>query len=479
MTGRVVVVGGGIAGLTTAYRLRRVGLDAVVVEAARRVGGKIRTELLDGIPVEAGADSFVTRKPAALDLCRELGLEQELVRPAATTAAVWARGRLVPFPERAAFGIPGSPVGLLRWPGLTLRERLRSLGDLFARRRREEGDEPLGDLVSRRLGPGAARTLVGPLLAGLSASDPARLSVEATFPELARWERDHGSLLAGARAAVRAAEEAAAERPALPLFGSVWNGLSRLVDALVEAVGEPNVHPDAPVAAIRRGPGGRFVVDAPGEAIDADAVVVATPAFETARLVEHLAADAAEVLYGIRYVSTAVVTLVYPPGTGDVLPDGSGFLAPGMPTITACTWVSRKWPHGSHRERAVIRAFVGRLGAEEVVDLGDAELVRAVRADVEAATPMPVDPQATRVVRWHRAMPQYEVGHLARVARAEAAIAAVPGLFVTGAAYRGMGIADCVRAAGETAAAVGAFLRGDGGEHGETAPHREEVTWTS
>src|SRR2546425_12318993 len=203
--GRVVVVGGGVAGLTAAYRLASEGLDVMVHEAADRTGGAIAPLALegsdDGLTVEGGADSFVVRKPWALELCRDLGLDDELVYPGASGAFVWARGRLVPYPEGSAFGIPSRVGDMLGWRGLSPRGRLRAATEVYRPARKERGDQSIGALAERRLGRECARVLVGPLLAGINAADPDRLSVEATFPELARWEERHGSLIRGARAA--------------------------------------------------------------------------------------------------------------------------------------------------------------------------------------------------------------------------------------------------------------------------------------
>lgn len=488
MTGRrhVVVVGGGIAGLTVAYRLVRssngIPIEVTVLEARPRAGGKLRTIEVGGIAVEAGADSFVVRKPWAVELCKELGLGGELVVPGALGASVWTGGRLIPFPERSAFGIPTDVERFLRWPGLPLSARLRVVADLLKRARQGGSDESLGSLVERRLGRPALDGLVGPLLAGLHAGDPDRLSVQATFPELQAWERGHDSLIRGARAAVKARPEPGDTTPGA-MFATVWGGLSRLVESLETAIGPGRIRRSATVSSIRRAEDSRrsLVVEAgDAEPLAADAVVLATPAFESAKLARGLAPDAAGDLERIPYVSTAVVVLVYPAGTAERLPDGTGFVVPldAKATITACTWLSNKWPQDEYGDRAVLRCFVGRAGHESAVDLPDDDLVSAVRADAEAATPLGASPEAWRVVRWIDSMPQYEVGHIERVARIEGAMAATPGLFVTGSAYRGVGIADCVKQAGRAAAGVRAYLHSlppAGADHDT----REVIPWTS
>ncbi len=455
---RVVVVGGGIAGLAVAYRLTRpegngLPLEVTLVEASERLGGKLSSSRVGGFDLEAGADSFVVRKPEAVDLCRELGLEEDLVVPASSTAFVRIGDRLVPFPRRSSFGVPAGPSELLRWPGLSLRGRLRAFGDLLRPRSQKHGDEPLAALLERRLGKEAAHVLVGPLLAGIHAGDAARLSVQATFPELSAWEREHGSLVRGAGAARRKAD---AERAA-PLFASVWGGLGRLVDELTGAIGPPRIRAGERVSRIGREALG-FTLDVGTGSVGADAVVLATPAFEASRLLREVNSEASRELGTIRYTSTAVVLLVYPEGTGERLPAATGYVVPASSSVTtACTWVSRKWPREEFGDRAVVRCYVGRSGSEESLALPDNEIVARVRAELDRVLSLG-PPEDSAVVRWERSMPQYDVGHLDRVRRMDEALESTPGLFVAGSAYRGVGIADCVRDGSSAAGRVRRYL---------------------
>jgi oxygen-dependent protoporphyrinogen oxidase len=488
----VVVIGGGITGLVAAYRLAAssngMPIDVTLLEASGLLGGKIRTVDVGGARVEGGADSFVVRKPWAVELCKELGLHAQLVIPGASGAFVWARDRLVPFPEPSAFGVPASLGVLLRCGGLSRAGRLRAALDLWKRPRRDDRDESLGSMVSRRLGREAMRTLVAPLLAGLHAGKPERLSVQATFPELQRWERDHGSLIRGAKAALKGgarasertaeSERAAQQAARTPMFTTVWGGLSRLTDGLAEAIGRDRIRASSPASEVTRD-GDRYTVLAAGGRVEADAVVLATPAFEAAALVRPLVPEAADELGAIPYASSAVVTLVYPQGTAERLPRGTGFVVAGDPSdlaITACTWLSRKWPDDSFADRAVVRCFVGRAGDEAALALPDEELAERVIADVERTSPVGARPEARSVIRWNRSMPQYEVGHRARVDRIRAGLRRAPGLFARGSAFDGVGIADCIRQATETAAEVRAYLH-ETAQRGEP-PHQrthEEV----
>ncbi len=480
---RVAVVGGGITGLATAYRLLtgpgapgRNGhaIEVTVFEASPDLGGKVRTIDVGGLPVEGGADSFVVRKPEAVELCKELGLVDDLVTPEAGEAFVLVDGRLRSFPKPSAYGIPATAGALWRWRGLRRSARVRSSLDLVKPKRRGEDDESLGDLVARRMGRPVADVLVGPLLGGISAADPYRLSVLATFPELRDWEQRHGSLIRGARASLRALrpkdvprERGVEYRPVL--FAAPWGGLSELIDALEKWVDPARIRREAFVSSLRPA-GSRFELEVGEERVSADAVALATPAFESARLLKEGNGLAAQALGTIPYVSTAVVTLVFPEGSAGWLPVGTGYVVPvsAQRTISACTWVSRKWPRPEFGDRAVVRCFVGRAGREEDLDRTDGELISGALGDVETVTPLGVSPEHASVVRWHRAMPQYEVGHLDRVRGVEEALEASPGVFVAGAAFRGVGIPDCIRDAGRAARAVEEFLGvAEPGEPGE------------
>lgn len=478
----VVVVGAGISGLAAAHALRTARspdrpLEVTVLEASERAGGKLLTIEVDGLPVEAGADSFVVRKPWAVELCRELGLEEQVVIPGSWGAHVRTRRGLVAYPDRSPFGIPSDLGDLLRWQGLPRGPKLRALLDLIRPARKGEGDEALGSLLRRRLGSEASRVLVEPLLGGLHAGDPMGLSVLATFPELRDWEVRFGSLLRGSKASMKAAGEETGHKP---LFATVWGGLSRLTDRLVEAIGRDRVRLREPALALDHDQAA-FRVDGGTDEnpLRADAVVLATPAYESARLLERLSPGAAGELAEIAYASTAVIFLAYPPGTASRIPHGTGFVVPeGAGTITACTWVSRKWPREDFGDRALVRCFIGKAGAEDPLELPDEELVSVAATEVEESTPLGVEPVATRVVRWARSMPQYEVGHLDRVARIEEAVSGIPGLFLSGSAYRGVGVPDCIRQGKEAAQRVLEFHEEKRGSRGRE-DEREAISWTS
>lgn len=440
---RVAVVGGGIAGLAAAHHLHRADVDVTLFERAETPGGIVAPPIEVGdLRLEPGPDSFAARKPWAGELCRELGLP--LVAPGATGASLWTETGLVPYLPGTPFGIPGDVGDVVRWPGLSGRGRLRALGDLVRRKRTDGVEETLGGLLRRRLGDEATDRAIAPLLAGLHAGDVDRLSAPATFPELVAWEEAQGSLIRGAQAAQRSARRGPDPGP---LFLRPRGGMRALVEAIVAALGD-RVHAKAEVIGVDG-----LEVRLPGEVESVDAVVLACGVEAAARL---LGASAPDELSAIRAVSTAVVFLLYPPGSGDALPDGTGFVVPrGKAPMTATTFLSRKWPDEAPGDRALVRCYVGGDGDEDVLEAPDEDIVGACARHLSAMVDLPA-PTASRVHRWWRAMPQYELGHLERVRRIREALP--PGIFVVGGAFDGVGLSDIARSARETAAEVLAHL---------------------
>jgi protoporphyrinogen/coproporphyrinogen III oxidase len=447
---RVVVIGAGITGLTAAYRLvtAEPALDVVVLDADERVGGKIRSVAVGETRVEAGPDSLLARKPWAVDLCREVGLGDQLIGPAVADARLWDGHQLLPFP-RGTLGIPTDPTRFLLWPGMTLGARVRALADLIAPRGRIADDESVGELLARRIGRGATDALVAPLLGGVVGGDVDRLSAEATFPELSRWELEHGSLIRGARAASRRATTVGG-----PAFVTLRGGLQRLPEVLAEAIGAGRIHTATRVREVVRA-NRRYLVRHEAGEEPADAVIATAPSAALADVLAPVADGVREPLTELSAASTAVVALVYGEGTAEILPRTSGFVARGgsLP-IPAATIVSAKWPDPSFGSRSVVRCFVGD---DAELRRDDDEIVHDAGAALAHVYGLPLEPDAAHVVRWPHAMPQYEVGHLARVAAIDDALP--PGIVAAGQGFRGVGISDCVRQANEAASRVVAHLR--------------------
>jgi len=440
----VTVVGGGIAGLAAAWEACRAGASVAVLEAGDRLGGRVATTQLAGRPVDLGADAFLTRAPhtAALDLCRELGLETELVAPAAEGAAVWTGGRLRPLPAGMVLGAPAGLSGLARVARsgiLSPAGVARAAADLVLPRSGTTGDRSVGDLVARRLGRQVADRLVDPLLGGIHAGPSSRLSAEAVAPQLFSAASSHRSLVLALGAQRRAAQRSGAGGP---VFRSVAGGMGRLVGALVDALRAVGARLETGVAV-------EDVAD-----LATGPVVLATSASVAASLLGARAADAAAGLRAIEVASVALVALAYPAaafprplaGTGFLVPAGEGRL------LTACSYGSAKWPQWAGAGHVVLRASAGRAGDERALALGDAALVDRLHGELTAALGLTAAPADSVVARWPGAFPQYTVGHLARVDAIEASLARdLPGVALAGSSYRGVGIPACI-ASGRAAA---------------------------
>jgi len=457
---RVAVVGGGIAGLAAAYELttNHPGAEITLLEAGARLGGKIETQPFAGLPVELGPDTFLARVPWAVDLCKELGLFDELVSPAETTAYLWVRGALRRLPEAHVLGVP-TDFDQLAASGLVSEEAVaiarRDLdhpedapGDL------PDGDVSVGELIRSHLGDEVLERIVDPLIGGINAGDSDRLSVAAAAPQIADAARRNASLVRG----LLAMKAAAPPDPGTPMFYSLPGGLQRLVDAVVARL-DADVRLGTPVTAMARGAGGSgYVLTTPDGPVEADAVVLATPAFASAPLLADVAPEAAVTLGAIDYPSVALVTFaVSAEAVGRPL-DASGYLVPRTEgcLITACTWASAKWAHLAAPGQVLLRASAGRYGDERIADLDDEALVAGVREDLGATMGLDAEPTDVRVVRWTRSFPQYVPGHLQRMAALEAQLAEdAPGVALAGAVLRGVGIPACIR---EGRAAAGAVV---------------------
>lgn len=446
---RYAVVGGGITGLVAARSLRRAGADVVLFEADRSLGGKIRTTRWSAGRIEEGADSFLARGAAILSLVRDLGLEDETVEPDIFGALVWTGRRLEPLPKDAVLGFPLSPFGAWRRGPLSLAGAARASLDLVRARRLHDAEVAVGAFVRDRFGDEVLELMVDPILAGTRAGDPERLSLAAALPSIHALALRSPSLIRALRAARRAGRAEAA--PAR--FLSFRDGMARLVEALetdLERSGA-ELRTSTAVAALPNGGGGRIETDG-GESSSFDGIVLALPAPAASSLVERVDARAATLLRSIRHASVAAVTLAFEARHEPRALDGSGILVPSRRgrVLSAATWFSRKWNGATTEGTFVARCFVGRAGTHPALALDDDALVDAVLRDLRAVAGIRGAPHAHLVARWDRGLPQYEIGHLARVAEAEALLAP-QGIELAGASYRGSGLADCV-AQGDAAA---------------------------
>jgi oxygen-dependent protoporphyrinogen oxidase len=467
----VLVVGGGITGLASAYALGKAGIPTLLVEGSRRLGGKVRTEEVDGFVIEHGPDSFVSYRPAGVQLCRELGLGDAIIRPEEPRIVfIRAGGRFRRFPDGMGLVLPTKFRPFLTSDLFSPLAKARMGLDLLLPRDPTQGDVAVGPFLRRRLGNALVDRLAGPLIGGVYGTPIDELSLDAVVPQLRESERRHRSLLlaalADARARRRAAHAAGIAEPGAPSdappspFVTLAGGTQQLVDALVEAI-RAMPHVGIRTQCVLEGlefDGSRVRVRfCGGERLAPEATILATPARVTADVVEAGAPAAAGHIRSIPHGATAVVNLAY---RDDQLPDdlaGHGFLVAGDEplTISAATLSSRKWAGRAPDGTLLVRAFIGdgRSGARA---LTDAELVRAAHLDVSGALGIRGEPLLSRVARYPAAMPHYTVGHLERVAAAEAALAPYPALRIAGGAYRGVGLPDCI---GQGRAAAGAVTR--------------------
>jgi len=459
---RLVVVGAGISGLAAAHRAveraREQGrpLELTVLEGADRVGGTIQTEQRDGFLVEGGPDSFLSEKPWALALCQRIGLEERLMRTDdrfRRTFVVWG-GRLHPLPEGFQLLAPTrlAPLlasGLFSWPG-----KLRMACDLVLPRGGDP-DESLGAFVRRRLGREALERVAQPLVAGIYTADPDELSLSATMPRFVEMERRERSvILALWRAARKApAQHAGTSGARWSLFVTLARGMDELVQALAARLPPGAVRLKERVTGVAR-EGGRWrIATESGVAHEADALVLAPEAHQAARMLRYVDPALTHLLEGIPHASSATVSLAYRRADVRHPLDGFGFVVPHAERrpIIACTFSSVKYSGRAPDGHVLLRVFLGGALNEAVLQGDDATLVRTAREQIGPLLGITALPELVRVARYTRAMPQYHVGHAARADAIEQSVARHPGLRLVGGAYRGVGIADCVRS-GEDAA---------------------------
>lgn len=475
---RVAVVGAGIAGLAAARTLARSGaVEVVVFEAAGRVGGHILSEPVDGFLIEGGPDCFVSQKPAGLRLARDVGLGEEVQHTGVGSRTyVLSQGRLFALPEGVMLMVPTRFLPLARSDLLTWPGKLRMGLDLVRPRRGDQEDESLGHFVTRRLGAEALEKIAEPLVAGVHAGDPDRLSLAGTFPRFKDMEREHRSLIV---AMVRARRRMAAERrrrppdapPSPSAFVSLRSGLTRLPERLGEELPAGSVRLGERVTAMEHSVGryrlwvqaaGAQSPPAPGFApYECEGVILATPAAEAAGLLQGVDAALAAELSGMEAVSAATVSLGYRREQVAHPLAGFGLVIPRRERrpIMGITWSSSKFPGRAPAGHVLLRVFVGGVKGAAVLELSDEDLLSLVRVQVEELLGARGEPVLERLYRWPGAMPQYNMGHAARLARIETALAAHPGLSLAGGPYRGIGIPDCIGSGEKAGAAVLAALK--------------------
>jgi len=486
---RVVIVGGGITGLAAAYYVEKTAKDAgievavTLVEREPRLGGKVGTDRIGDFVVEWAPDSFVTYKPWGVQLCREIGIREgadagdaELIPPSIRGFYMLIGGKLHKMPEEL-IGLTLSTIkGLWRAPFLTLGGKVRASVEGMIRPVRRSKDESLAAFMRRRFGTEFAKKFAEPLMAGIYAGQPENLSMAAIYPTYFEMERKYGSMsraiveMSRRRQVEKSASKSGETNPSgSAFFVSIRGGMQVLIDRLAGNVSRIDMRVGTSVESLAPQPDGAFAASlSSGESIAGDAVLLATPAYATAQLLAPFAPESADELTKIQYASTAVVSLAYRRDDIGHPLNGSGFLvARDEPfPVSGCTWTSSKWANRAPDGAVLIRAFMGFSGSGPNVEEATEEyLAKTAHAALAPLLDIKAEPILAKTYRWLKAMPQYEVGHVERLSKIEAALAAHPNVVLAGAAYRGVGIPDCVRQAKDAAEKVVGFLRArKGGE---------------
>lgn len=467
---RVAIVGAGISGLAAAFYLERARRQGAEVEYALferdpRPGGVMRTDRVGGCLVEAGPDSFLTEKPWAITLCRDLGIEEQLIgsNDARRKTYIVTRGRLVTIPDGLQFMVPTRILPILTTRLFSLGSKLHMAQEWFSRPRPDGADESVAAFVERHYGREMVERMADPLLAGVYGGEASRLSVRAVLPRFLEMEKKHGSL---SRAMLKARKHAERRQgPPRPLFSSLKEGMQQMVDVLLGQIEPRALRLNTALERLARRGERWQVTPAGGPAEEFDAVIVATPAYSAADLLRAVSPDLAAQLAGIRYSSSVTVALGYEAAKLSenerrVLGEGFGFLVPRNEgrRMLACTFVHNKFPHRCPEGWLLLRVFLGGANAEgaegSVLELQDQQILKTVGEELRAILGLGAEAAFARVYRWPRAMAQYDVGHLERVAEIERLRRALPALALAGNAYGGIGVPDCIRTGRDAAGSV-------------------------
>jgi len=464
-----VIIGGGISGLAAAYRLRELAaarefpLEVKLLERSARCGGALETIRRDGFVIETGADSFLSEKPAAAQLARRVGLDTEIIptREIYRKTFVVRAGRLVEIPAGFSLLAPAHLGPVLRSQLFSPLGKIRIAMEPYIAARTSDDDESLDSFVTRRLGREVLDRVAQALAGGIYTADPKRLSMAATMPRFVEMERRHGSVVKGMRAAenARAAKSSEVSGARWSLFQSFKNGMATLPETLAARLGG-SIRKGADVVGMSRNGNGWRLALASADSIDADAVICAAPAYAAARIVAAIAPDTAKILRAISYASAATVNLTFRESDFDGQPRAFGFVVPASEhrRIIAGSFSSFKFEGRAPAGAILARAFVGGEMNRAMMSLSDDEMAAAVRDEFRELLGVSAAPGIAEVRRWPDSMPQYEVGHLERVAEIERVVAEIPSFAIAGAAYRGVGIPDCVRSGEDAADAVFAKL---------------------
>lgn len=458
---RIAIIGGGISGLSAAYTIeekRQSGtpIEYVLLESSPRLGGVLVTDRVDGCLVEAGPDSFITEKPWAADLCRKIGLGDQLIgsNDADRKTYIVAKNKLVVMPDGLMFMVPTLIMPTVLSSLFSWRTKARMAAEWFHPPHKASEDETVAEMVERHYGSEMVDLLADPLLSGVYGGEATQLSVRAVLPRFADMELKYGSL-GRAMLAARKKMGAAAKAPPKPLFTSLKDGMQAMVDALVTRLDSSALKTSSPVQSLTR-QGGGWTVSAGYQSDHFDAVIIATPTHAASAVLQSADENLSRDLGDIKYSSSVTVTLGYDENVRRSLPPGFGFLVPRSAgrRMLATTFVHNKFPHRAPENRAIVRCFLGGARDEQILLATEDEILRIVHSELQQIIGLDAEPLFARVYKWKSAMAQYSVGHLERLQRIEALRQRLPGLALAGNGYSGIGVPDCVRSGAEAAGKV-------------------------
>lgn len=447
---KVIVVGGGITGLSAAFYMQKearekgLPLDVTLIEASKKLGGKIETVRRDGFIIERGPDSFLIRKKSMSRLAEDVGVAHDLVKNATGQAYIYIKGQLHPIPGGSIMGIPTEIGPFIKTGLFSLTGKMRAAGDLILPRKTTEGDQSLGTFFRRRLGNEVVENLIEPLLSGVYAGNIDYMSLQSTFPQFAQVEKNHRSLILGMKKTTPKKQDPPDAKKE-GAFYTFRNGLETIVEAIEAHLNEDSVMKGIRVEAIHKEGEKNRLTLSDGKMIEADAVILTTGHKMASELfAEH---GILQSIGQIPTTSVATVALAFPESSIVQKQDGTGFLVARNSgySITACTWTHRKWPTSTPDGKVLIRAFVGRPGEEEIVDLSNEEIENIVLKDLSQLITIKGKPDFSVITRWKEDRPQYRVGHKARIEHARGELKKLfPTVKLAGASYDGVGLPDCV-----------------------------------
>ncbi|WP_066250828.1 protoporphyrinogen oxidase [Neobacillus drentensis] len=449
---KVVIIGGGITGLATAYYLQKeikeksLPFEVKLIEASNRFGGVINTVKKDGFIIEKGPDSILARKASALKLIKEVGLEDKVVANTAGKSYIYARGKIHSMPEGAFMGIPTQVTPFALSGLFSPLGKLRAAGDFILPKGKEKADQSLGEFFRRRLGDEIVDNLIDPLLSGIYAGDIDRLSLMSLFPMFYHMEQKHRSLVLGLKKTMPTPPKSAKKEPSKKgMFISLSTGLETLIDEVVKRLDEGTVSKGTPVEKIVKDQSRYTITLANGTVEQADSVVIATEHFHAKKMLSEY--SFMKKFEEMTSFSVANVAMAFPKSAIKQDIEGTGFLVSRNSDfrITACTWTHKKWPGTTPKDMALLRSYVGKPNDQAAVDLSDEEIINIALRDLNKTMNITEKPLFHVVTRWKQAMPQYNVGHIERMKSVKESLTKeLPGVFLAGGSYEGVGIPDCI-----------------------------------